>query len=265
MQKNVLTDPRLYDPTAGVPKKKKKKVGMAEGLKTVFTSGYIGCIALMVVFYGMSVNFVEIYYKGAFGSFFPKHMKLRMTGYLSLATGTIAIILLLSVGSKFINKFGWTKTALITPTIVGTFGLPFLVIEYLQFKGTFNSPLLSIIIGLFAVASSKSFKYSFFDPTKEMSYIPLDDSTRNRGKAAVDVVGARLGKSGSGFIQIGFMWAMQTNSRFDYLNILIVLLMVGVASWYTGAIILGRKFERLMAQREAEIAAARGEKQQEKA
>ena len=40
---------------------------------------------------------------------------------------------------------------------------------------------------------TKATKYTAFDPTKEMAYLPLGSEERYKAKAAVDVVGARLG------------------------------------------------------------------------
>merc|ERR1711862_556504 len=53
---------------------------------------------------------------------------------------------------------------------------------------------------------SKTGKYALFDPTTQMTYIPLDDESKVKGKAAIDVLGSRLGKSGGSLLLQGLVF-----------------------------------------------------------
>ena len=59
--------------------------------------------------------------------------------------------------------------------------------------------MFAVTFGAAQNIMSKSAKYSLFDPTKGR-YIPFDPESKVKGKAAIDVVGGRLGKSGGSFV-----------------------------------------------------------------
>ena len=62
---------------------------------------------------------------------------------------------------------------------------------------TGTTPLaIAVFFGSAQNCLSKAAKYSFFDTTKEMAFIPLGHESKLKGKAAIDGVGSRIGKSG---------------------------------------------------------------------
>ena len=92
--------------------------------------------------------------------------------------------------------------------MIGVTGLTFFGLNI--FSGTMTpiaaavgaTPLmLAVVLGAAQNILSKSSKYSLFDPCKEMAYIPLDTESKTKGKAAIDVIGNPLGKSGGALIQ----------------------------------------------------------------
>lgn len=230
--KNVLTDPRFYDANqVKKSKKKKAKMSASDGFKFLFTNKYLGMIALLVLCYGISMNLVELLWKNQLKLAFPHPNDYNnFMGNLSIGTGIFTIItIILSKG--IVEKFGWFLGAVITPVMILVTGCLFFaciffsgLMEPVSAMFGMSSLIMGVWIGTIQNILSKGVKYSLFDPTKEMAYIPLDEQSKTKGKAAVDVIGARLGKASGGYISSGLLivTAGTVSDIAPYLSIFIV-------------------------------------------
>lgn len=212
MNKNVLTDPALYDSSNKTTKKGKVKLSLGESFKMIFTSKYLGLIALLVLAYGVSVNLVEGVWKSKIQQLYPTKEEYTMyMGQFQLWQG-IAAILFMIVGSNILRRVSWFTAAMITPFMMLITGIAFFA--FIFFDNIIAQHLIGILasgplaaavtIGMIQNVLSKATKYSLFDSTKNMAYIPLDKDLRTKGQAAVEVIGGRFGKSGGGIIQSTF-------------------------------------------------------------
>ncbi len=114
--------------------------------------------------------------------------------------------------------------------------------------------MLAVVFGTAQNVMSKSAKYSLFDPTKEMAYIPLDQESKVKGKAAIDVVGARLGKSGGSLVQQGLIIACGSLGAITpYVAGILFLI---IFAWLYSANSLSSKFQKLNAEKEEQAKAA---------
>ena len=118
-------------------------------------------------------------------------------------------MLLVIIGSNIIRKLGWYTAAMITPIVLFTTGMIFFLMinfevftDFIGYITALNDPLiLMVYAGMIQNIFSKSSKYTLFDSTKEMSYVPLGKEIKTKGKAAADVLGTKLGKSTSALLQ----------------------------------------------------------------
>ena len=244
---NVLTDPTQYNPGEQTAKKKKVKLSLSESFKYIFTSKYLGLIALLVICYGISINLIEGAWKDQIKVLYPDEAEYRaFMGSLQIWTGFGTIICMI-IGTNILRILGWTFGALSTPVMILLTGFVFFGLilcrgsEYIVGMLGENLLFYIVYVGLLQNVLSKATKYSLFDSTKEMSYIPLDDELKTKGKAAVDVVGGRLGKSGGALIQF-LLFAVPGNNFTNCAGILAIICGVMLVVWILAVISLSKEF-----------------------
>ncbi|CAN7035378.1 hypothetical protein IGI04_032383 [Brassica rapa subsp. trilocularis] len=244
-------------PTRSKKKKVKPQMGMMESLKFLVSSPYIRDLATLVVAYGISINLVEVTWKSKLKAQFPSPNEYSaFMGDFSTCTG-IATFTMMLLSQYVFNKYGWGVAAKITPTVLLLTGVAFF--SLILFGGPFAplvaklgmTPLLAAVyVGALQNIFSKSAKYSLFDPCKEMAYIPLDEDTKVKGKAAIDVVCNPLGKSGGALIQQFMILTFGSlASSTPYLG---VILLGIVTAWLAAAKSLEGQFNTLMSEEELE-------------
>jgi AAA family ATP:ADP antiporter len=263
MQRNVLNDPQLCNPNEEKKgKKSKPKMGVMESFAYLFQSKYVLSIAILVIAYGICINLVEVTWKSQLKLQYPNANEYNaFMGKFSTITGIVTVCMMF-VGGWLIRRKGWGFAAMITPIVLLVTGCGFFafVIFRNDLQGMISAlgttPLmLAVIFGMAQNIMSKSTKYSLFDPTKEMAYIPLDQESKVKGKAAIDVVGARLGKSGGSFIQQGLLLMFGTIAAIT--PYVAAAMIVFIFAWMVAVRSLNKQFIALTGEATAQPAPAK--------
>lgn len=210
-------------------KPKKPSLTLWQSIKFLASNEYLLNVATMVLSYGLTIEFTEIIWKASVKAAFPaKNDYLNFMGRYSTLVGSAATVMMF-IGARIVKGLGWRAGALTTPLMMGLLALPFFGILSFGDMKDHRVLLIAVYIGLLQNVVSKATKYAIFDPTKEIAYIPLDAESKTSGKAAIDVLGARVGKSGGAFSQQ--LLVMLCGSIFHCAPYLSVLFYLSIFLW----------------------------------
>ena len=88
----------------------------------------------------------------------------------------------------------------------------------------------------------KAGKYSVFDASKEIAFLNEDQSSRAKGKAAIDGLGSGIGKSGSSLTNQALLIIMGSlNHSAPYIATIIIFLLV---AWIFAVQTAGKQFQK---------------------
>jgi len=247
MTREVLS----LDPNAQGIKKEKIKMSLRENFAILGRSKYLLSIAIIVLAYNLVINLVEVIWKDQVRQLYPDPNDYNVyMSQITTITGIISFFTSLLISGQLIRKFGWTVGALITPIILLVSCLAFFffffgrteLVGALAMLGT--SPLaLVVFFGSLQNCVSRASKFTLFDSTKEMAFIPLSIENKLKGKAAIDGVGSRLGKSGGSLIHQSLLVIFSSIAASAH--IVAGLLFLAIFFWIGAVLSLGKQFNAL--------------------
>lgn len=249
----VLTDPRFYSPSEVIKASEVRgKLSMRESFSYLISSRYMLGIALIVVCYNIVINLTEVIWKHEMRELYPSPSDYNL--YMSHVTSCIGVLATLSalfISGNSLRKGGWTFTALLTPVILLVTSIGFF--SFFFIKGDMAQVVIQLlgatplaIVVFFGSAQNvfcRSAKYSVYDATKEMAFVPLTAEQQLKGKPAIDGICSRLGKSGGSLVHQGLLITFSTiAASAPYVA---GVLLVVIAIWIHAVRVLGREFNAL--------------------
>ncbi|MFK7827381.1 MAG: Npt1/Npt2 family nucleotide transporter [Oligoflexales bacterium] len=200
-----------FDPKPKKRKPEKVVFTLTESINQVLNSKYLLYLLVLVVAYNLVFNLTDILWSQEVKNYFGSD-QIKMAGFIGKVTMYKGILstFLVFLAHIIIRKFGWKRATLITPVIILGTSLLFFPLISLQgnelFKtfvfDMFSSSLtwISVVLGGVQNAMARGTKYSIYDSTKEMAFIPLSIMEKRKGKAVIDGIASRIGKSSGSVI-----------------------------------------------------------------
>lgn len=248
LNKNVLT-PEEQGKVR--PESPKPKMSMRKNFSMLGKSRYLLLIALIVLAYNLGMNLIEIVWKNQIKELYPDPASYNTyMGQVMTFTGIVALIASLFL-SNILRRFSWTTAAMIPSIVTLVTGGLFFAFVYFSKLPLWStgvmlslSPLvLSVTFGSMQNCLARASKYTLFDATKELAFIPLDRETKLKGKAAIDGVGSRLGKSGGSVIHQSFLILFGSlAASAPYIGMIFI---AASAIWIFSVSALGKRFDQL--------------------
>jgi AAA family ATP:ADP antiporter len=228
------------------------KMGIRKNFSYLAKSKYLILIALIVVTYNISINLIEVVWKDQVKQLYPNPGEFNAyMGDMIFWIGVIATGVSLFVSGNVIRFFGWTASALVPPVVTLVTGVLFFVCLLVSNESLLGiaalagmtPAMLALFFGSLQNCLARGSKYTLFDATKELAFVPLSPECKLKGKAAIDGVGSRIGKSGGSLIHqclLMFFGSISLSTPFVGCILLFV-----VGGWILAVRGLGKQFNQL--------------------
>jgi AAA family ATP:ADP antiporter len=229
--------------------KPKVKISLTESFAYIAKSRYMLYITILVVAYNIVFNLSDVLWNAQIQERYPNPSDFNsyMNNIASI-TGTFATLSGLFLSGNVIRRYGWTVTAVITPVLWLVTSIGFFGCLFIQYSSTFTDLVFAILhtpttalvlfMGSAQICLGRAAKYTVFDETKEIAFIPLSKESQRKGKAVIDGIASRFGKSGgSVMIQMLLLFCGSLAMTIPYIAGIFAIV---IAGWIYAVRNLGR-------------------------
>ena len=224
-------------------------------LKMVFSSRYTILIMSLIFCYAFVSILVETVWKGIVKSSYPDPIDYtNFIGHIQTYTAITSMICMII--SAYIMRFiSWRSASLITPIIILLSSSVFFSVLIYCEQTTHDSSHIESIgiisVAIFFGAIQNIFSrscHAFFDPTKEIAFIPLQEPTRSISKA-FDILIMRLGKAGGALIQWIMLSFITGSSILSLVPNMFIIVILVIIVWILSVIALSQEFHNKIYQK----------------
>ncbi|AZL15093.1 Npt1/Npt2 family nucleotide transporter [Rickettsiales endosymbiont of Stachyamoeba lipophora] len=231
----------------------KLKLPIKESIKVILSSKYLLYVFTMIVGYGVINNILEIQWKSKLNQLYTDtNQYAHFMGNFSIMSG-VTLIILSIVSSNVVRRAKWRTAAKIPAFIALLACLTFYPLNVFE---EYISPTLTVYISsylhLLCIVSTASIlmmkcsKFTFFDNTREMVYIPLEPELKVKGKAVVDLLGSKFTIAGGSFLQSSIIMLFPMINQKLYSGILGCFSLVMAILWLTAINKLNKEYNSLL-------------------
>lgn len=226
----------LHESTGGRKMQQvKTKLSFSKSIQYIFSNPYLIATTVMIIGCAACRSLVE--------TTAEKYIKLGANNdnsyYVDLISWQVVSVHILSIISAFLivprvmRCKGWKGIAYVTPVLEMCVGGGFLILSiWHNAEWMKGFPMAMAYLALFQGTMGTFSKYMFFDTAKEIVYTGIDPESRRKGKAAIDVVGSRMGKMFSSWLHITVMGLFSATEDVRRVTpVLLAIFLVMIIGW----------------------------------
>jgi AAA family ATP:ADP antiporter len=181
-------------------------LSLSSSLRYMARSPYLLSILFIVVAEYVSYTLGELIFLETLKQKFPSPTDYcKYLGNLTMWTGILTAFSAVFLTPYLIRKYLWSYSVMLTPFLMVIMTCSFFAAVHFGktklFAGA-NPLSFTIFLGSLHFCIGRSTKYTIFDTTKELAFIPLSKEGQVKGKLVIDGIGSRFGRGTSSLISI---------------------------------------------------------------